>query len=84
MSLAARADFKLLHNQTAFTSFSSGPLSCVGRGLAMQEIAIVLCTLGQRFRFRLKEGLDVREHERNYKDYFVSTRPDLLIVVKPR
>lgn len=50
----------------------------------MQEIAIVLCTLVQRFRFRLKEGLDVREHERNYKDYFVSTRPDLLIVVKPR
>ena len=50
----------------------------------MQQMRTVICALLQRFRFRLKEGLDVREHERNYKDYFVSTRPDLLIVVKPR
>ena len=78
------ADFKLVHNDAAFMPFSSGPLNCVGRGLAMQEIRMVVCALVQRFRFRLKEGWDVREYERNYKDYFVSTRPELPVVVDPR
>ena len=78
------ADFKLVHNDAAFMPFSSGPLNCVGRGLAMQEIRMVVCALVQRFRFRLKEGWDVREYERNYKDYFVSTRPELHVVVEPR
>ena len=45
---------------------------------------MLVCALLQRFRFQLKEGWDPREYERNYKDYFVSTRPDLPVVVEPR
>ena len=50
----------------------------------MQEVRMVVCALVQRFRFRLKEGWDVREYEWNYKDYFVSTRPEFPVVVVPR
>ena len=45
------ADFKLVHNDAAFMPFSSGPLNCVGRGLAMQEIRMVVCALVQHFQF---------------------------------
>ena len=77
-------DGEFVHDERAFVPFSYGPMNCVGKGLAMQEIRMVVCALVQRFRFRLKEGWDVREYERNYKDYFVSTRPELPVVVEPR
>ena len=73
-----------MHNEAAFIPFFADPLNYVGRGLAMQEIRMVACGLMQRFRIWLKEGWDPREYERNYKDYFVSTGPDLPVLVEPR
>ncbi|EJF61644.1 cytochrome P450 [Dichomitus squalens LYAD-421 SS1] len=75
---------KFAHEEIAFIPFSAGPMNCVGRGFAMQEMRMVLCALAQRFRFRPREGWDIREYETHYKDYFVSTRPPLPAIVQPR
>ncbi|KAI1789718.1 high nitrogen upregulated cytochrome P450 monooxygenase 2 [Ganoderma leucocontextum] len=77
-------DFKFTHNEAAFLSFSHGPMNCVGKGFAMQEMKTVVCALMQRFRFQLKEGWDPREYEASYLEYFVSTRPVLPVTLSPR
>ncbi|PIL34414.1 cytochrome P450 [Ganoderma sinense ZZ0214-1] len=78
----AKSEFK--HNDAAFLAFSHGPMSCVGKGFAMQEMKTVVCALMQRFRFQLKEGWDPREFEASYLEYFVSSRPALPVTLTPR
>ncbi|TFK81880.1 hypothetical protein K466DRAFT_462549, partial [Polyporus arcularius HHB13444] len=48
----------LVHNETGFLPFSHGPMNCVGKTLAMQEMRMVVCALLQRFRVRASESLD--------------------------
>ncbi|KAI1789088.1 high nitrogen upregulated cytochrome P450 monooxygenase 2 [Ganoderma leucocontextum] len=76
--------FEFKHNESAFLSFSHGPMNCVGKGFAMQEMKTVICALMQRFRFQLKEGYDPREFEADYLEYFVSSRPALPVTLTPR
>ena len=80
----APLDFK--HDEGAFIPFSHGPMNCVGRALALQEIRTVVCALVQRFRV-VREGVragDVRAYEGAYKDFFVSGRPGLPVVLEGR
>ncbi|TFK81541.1 cytochrome P450 [Polyporus arcularius HHB13444] len=76
--------YEFVHNEVAFMAFSHGPMNCVGRGFALQEIRTVVCALLQRFAVRLEEGWDPREYEAAYEDYFVSTRPALPVVLEKR
>ena len=41
------------HNEAAFMPFSIGPMNCVGKALAMQEMRTVMCAIVQRIRLRL-------------------------------
>ncbi|CDO71115.1 hypothetical protein BN946_scf184844.g119 [Trametes cinnabarina] len=72
------------HNEAAFLPFSHGPANCVGKQLAMQEMRTVVCALLQKFDLRLHEGWDAREYDRGFLDYFVTTRPDVPVVLRPR
>ncbi|OSC97576.1 high nitrogen upregulated cytochrome P450 monooxygenase 2 [Trametes coccinea BRFM310] len=72
------------HNESAFLPFAYGPANCVGKGLAMLEMRMVLCALLQKFELRLREGWDVREYDKNFLDYFVTTKPDVPVVLHPR
>lgn len=63
-----------VHDEAAFIPFSYGPMNCVGKSLAMQEMRTVVCALLQRFTFRLGEGWDVGRYERDYRDYFTAPR----------
>ena len=73
-----------VHNEGAFLAFSHGPMNCVGKGLAMQEIRTVVCALVQQYEFRLRKDWDPRAYSEGYKDYFVSTRPEVPVVVARR
>ena len=80
----APPDFR--HDEGAFIAFSHGPMNCVGRALALQEIRTVVCALVQRFRV-VRAGADVgnlRAYEGAYKDFFVSGRPGLPVVLEVR
>ncbi|KAI1791471.1 high nitrogen upregulated cytochrome P450 monooxygenase 2 [Ganoderma leucocontextum] len=72
------------HDEAGFIPFSSGPMNCVGKSLAMQEMRMVLCAFLQKFRMRAKEGWDARTYEGNYRDYFTAQRPELPVVLEVR
>ena len=74
------------HNEGAFLAFSHGPMNCVGRALAAQELRTVMCTLVRRFRVRVPGGgrLDLGAYEAAFRDFFVSARPPLRVVLEVR
>ncbi|KAI0687966.1 high nitrogen upregulated cytochrome P450 monooxygenase 2 [Cerioporus squamosus] len=74
----------LVHNEAGFLPFSHGPMNCVGKTLAMQEMRMVVCALLQRFAIRAGEGWDRGSFERQYKDYFVATRPEVPVLLEVR
>jgi cytochrome P450 len=43
----------------AYLPFGGGPRVCIGQGMAMTEATLILATLAQRFRLRLKPGHQV-------------------------
>ncbi|KAI9068086.1 high nitrogen upregulated cytochrome P450 monooxygenase 2 [Trametes sanguinea] len=73
-----------VHNDTAFIPFSHGPANCVGKQLAMQEMRTVVSALIQKFDFSLRSNWDVKEYDKGFKDYYVTTRPDVPVVLRPR
>ena len=81
---------ELLHDEGAFIPFSHGPLNCVGKSLALQELKTVVCALMQRFRIRRAdaEAQCEREwmgrYETSYRDFFVSIRGRVDVVLEPR
>ncbi|PIL29990.1 cytochrome P450 [Ganoderma sinense ZZ0214-1] len=66
-----------VHNEAAFIPFSHGPMNCVGKALALQQLKTAVCALMQRFAMRPREGWTLADYERNVKDYFVTVRGPL-------
>ncbi|KAI5982762.1 cytochrome P450 [Pisolithus marmoratus] len=73
-----------IHNPSAFIPFSYGPMNCVGKRLALQEMRTLVCCVMQKFDLRFVEGYDVGRWERELSDYFVAVRGELPVVVSPR
>ncbi|KAI0367398.1 high nitrogen upregulated cytochrome P450 monooxygenase 2 [Pilatotrama ljubarskyi] len=73
-----------VHNESAFIPFSHGPMNCVGKALAMQEMRVVLCALLQKYELTLREEWDPRSYSEGYKDYLVTTRPPVPVVLHTR
>ncbi|RPD68192.1 high nitrogen upregulated cytochrome P450 monooxygenase 2 [Lentinus tigrinus ALCF2SS1-7] len=78
------AESEFVHNDSAFLAFSHGPLNCVGKGLGMQEMRTVVTAIMQRYEMRLREGWDAAGYEAAYRDYFVSTRPEVPVLLERR
>ena len=74
----------VVHNEDAFVPFGHGPLNCVGKGLALQELRMMVCALMQKFDFALQEGWDPKEFERGMKWYVSTGIPPLPVVLRTR
>ncbi|KAI1782296.1 cytochrome P450 [Ganoderma leucocontextum] len=72
------------HNETAFMPFSIGPMNCVGKALAMQEMRTVMCAILQRIKLRPVKGWVLEDYDRGFKDYFVTVRGELAALVEVR
>ncbi|CDO71117.1 hypothetical protein BN946_scf184844.g121 [Trametes cinnabarina] len=73
-----------VHNDGAFFPFSHGPENCVAKQLAMHEMRTVTVALLQNFELRLRPGWGAKEYDEGFKDYFVTTRPDVPVVLRAR
>ncbi|EJF67274.1 high nitrogen upregulated cytochrome P450 monooxygenase 2 [Dichomitus squalens] len=75
---------KLVHNTAAFFPFSFGPGNCPGKGLAMQELRMVVSGIIQRVDLSLDNSFDPVAYENGLLDYFILTRPPLPVIVRQR
>ena len=73
-----------VHNEAAFIPFSHGPMNCVGKALALQQLKTAVCALMQRLQIRPREGYTLGDYERNVKDYFVTVRGPLPVSLEVR
>lgn len=80
----ANSGFSENHNLDAFIPFSFGPASCVGKNLAMQEMMMLTSLLVQMFDMRFVEGFDSAAWPLGILDHFITTRPNLPVVMTPR
>ncbi|KAH9937927.1 high nitrogen upregulated cytochrome P450 monooxygenase 2 [Epithele typhae] len=74
----------LVHNESGFLPFSAGPMNCVGKALAMQEMRTVVVALLQRFVLKKGASWDAVRVRRDYKDYFTAPRPEFPVEVHAR
>ncbi|OBZ71224.1 hypothetical protein A0H81_08431 [Grifola frondosa] len=80
-------DFKIetfVHNTAAFVPFSYGPANCVGKGLALQEMRMVVCLLMQKLEMRFRDGWDPKLYEESIREYLVMTKPLLPVLIERR
>jgi cytochrome P450 len=54
----------------AFLPFSTGPMGCVGKGLALQELRMLIAVLLDRFEPAFAKGEDGNELLVHSKDWF--------------
>lgn len=75
---------EFVHDAGAFIPFSYGPANCVGKGLAMQEIRMVLCLLMQKLDLRLADNWDPKGYDQQILEWLVMIKPYLPVVVERR
>ena len=75
----------LIHNEDAFIPFSYGPMNCVGKNLALQEMRVVVCDIMQSFHMRpAREGWTVGEYQSEFRDYFMTKRGKVRVIIERR
>ncbi|KAF8520538.1 cytochrome P450 [Gautieria morchelliformis] len=80
--LEANSEARL--EQSAYFPFSYGPTGCVGKGLAMLELRMVVCALIQKFEFKFAPSFKSRDWEDNLADFFILVKGELPVQMKAR
>lgn len=75
---------KITHNPGAFMPFSTGPLNCVGKNLAMLEMRTLICHTMQKLDLRFQDGWDPQQWIDELEDRFVTKTGELPVIVRRR
>jgi cytochrome P450 len=73
-------EFQKTMPKFAYFPFGGGPRLCVGNSFAMLEMALVLPTIGQRYRFALAPGAQVTPQP----TFTLRPHPGIPAVIVPR
>jgi cytochrome P450 len=68
----------------AFMPFSSGHRNCVGKGLAMNEMRVVVSYIVQRFDMKPAPGYDLDQWEKELQDFYVMKKGHLPVGITAR
>ncbi|KAG6885534.1 hypothetical protein C0993_000319 [Termitomyces sp. T159_Od127] len=74
----------VVHNKNAFIPFSYGPADCIGKRFAWNQLRAVTVAILQRFTLKFDPGYDKATWERDMRDYFITQRPPLCLILTPR
>ncbi|KAF8640282.1 hypothetical protein AX16_010177 [Volvariella volvacea WC 439] len=78
-------DEKSVHlEHDAFIPFSTGPMNCVGKNLAVMEMRMMVCLMLKTFDMQLEKGYDTRVWHDQVQDYFITVRGKLPVVLTAR
>ncbi|TFK74247.1 cytochrome P450 [Pluteus cervinus] len=75
---------QIVHETSAFLPFSTGPMDCIGKRFAVQELRLVVARLIREFDMEFAEGFDPRVSEDQMKDFFVTSLGSLPVVLQKR
>ncbi|KAL5047510.1 hypothetical protein BDW71DRAFT_213961 [Aspergillus fruticulosus] len=74
----------MVSNRAAFAPFGTGPRSCLGRTLAMNDMMLVGAHLVRNYHLRFAKGDPGDQVQSNWKDKFTSNLGRLQLVFEPR
>jgi cytochrome P450 len=75
---------RLLYNIVLTRTLRSGPGTCIGRPLALQEFRLVLSALIRNFDFAFAPGFTKKEWLDSLRDQYLLTRGVLPMILKRR
>ena len=73
---------EMVKNKDAWAPFSSGPMGCIGKSLALMELRTVTARLVNRFDVSLAPGEDGQRLMYKTKDHFTTDPGSLDLVFK--
>lgn len=74
----------IITNTTAYLPFSAGNANCVGKGLALADMRVVVAIIVQRFDMRFADGYDPRKFEAEIHDQIVVKLGEVPILLSRR
>ncbi|KAG7094238.1 hypothetical protein E1B28_007843 [Marasmius oreades] len=79
-------DKSVVTNRDAFLAFSTGPMNCVGKSLALLELRVVLATMVQCYDMEFDREGNWKDEQwlEDLQDYFVLKKGKLPVVLKRR
>lgn len=77
-------DTDIVVNTNAYIPFSIGPANCVGKPLALMQLRMVIGYFVQAFDVSFAEGYDKQRWETELRDYFITHRGSLPVILTPR
>lgn len=77
-------DTDIVVNTNAYIPFSIGPANCVGKPLALIQLRMVIAYFVQAFDVCFAEGYDKQCWETELRDYFITHRGSLPVILTPR
>lgn len=72
------------HNTAAFFPFSTGPMGCIGKTLALMQMRMAICALVQRFDMHFQDDFNPKKWEDEMLDYVVMIKGSLPVVLGVR
>ena len=75
---------EMIKNKDAFVPFSTGPMGCIGKNLALMEIRLLTTQLVTRFDVSFAPGEDGKRLLEKTKDHFTLGLGELDLIFKKR
>ncbi|CRG88390.1 hypothetical protein PISL3812_05420 [Talaromyces islandicus] len=75
---------EMVKSKKAFSPFSQGRYSCVGKNLAMAELRYVTAILVKKYTVRFAPGQSIEKVEAEMRDQFTAAPGDLKLLFTPR
>ncbi|THG98784.1 hypothetical protein EW026_g3461 [Hermanssonia centrifuga] len=75
---------QMVNNREVFMPFSTGPMVCAGKNVAMAEMRAVISSIVQQFDMKVEDQCSLSKWEGDIHEVFVTSRGSLPVFLEPR